>query len=203
MDLSSFIYNILASFLIVMRRSIHLILFPYKTMRNIASERDVTQIIIIISFILLYFVGAEKIRPGSYIPVIQIIFVLLHYLGTVAFVYLFGTFMGKKIDLKNALFLFAYALIPTLAWFYVNTFLYILVPPPRTLSVLGKTFSILFITLSVSILAWKIILWYLAVRFTTKMKFYDILFISLIYLAIVTPYAMVMYVIGVFRIPFI
>lgn len=172
-------------------------------MRKIALEKDITQIIIIISFIFLYFIGAEKIRPGSYVPVIQIIFVLLHYLGTVAFVYVFGVCMGKKVDLKGTMFLFAYALIPTLAWFYVNTFLYVLVPPPRTLSILGKTFSILFITLSVSILAWKVILWYLAVRFATKTKFYDILFISLIYLAIVIPYAMAMYVAGVFRIPFI
>lgn len=194
--------EVLASGIIFLRRSLFLILYPYRTMRHIAEETDWTQIFIIFGIIGLYYSFLSWVKPADH-SIVQLCLVLFNYTATVLYVAFFGKSLSDETELRKLLFVFAYALIPTIIWFYMNTFLYVVIPPPRNLTILGKSFSIVFITISISLLAWKLILWYLAVRFATKLKFYDILYISVLYIAIVVPYSFYMYHLGFFRIPFL
>jgi hypothetical protein len=193
----------LASCIIFLRRCLFLILYPYKTMRAIAEENDWTQIFIIFGIIAIYYGSLSWVKDMSHSPLLQLCLVLFNYTVTVLYIAFFGKSLGDDTELRKLLFVFAYALIPTIIWFYMNTFLYVVIPPPRNLTILGKSFSIVFITISTSLLAWKLILWYLAIRFATKLKFYDILYITILYIAIVVPYSLFMYHLGFFRIPFI
>jgi hypothetical protein len=172
-------------------------------MRAIAEEIDWTQIFLIFGIIGIYYFSLSFVKPMVGAAWLQLCLVLFNYTATVLYIAFFGKTLGDEVELRKTLFVFAYALIPTIIWFYMNTFLYVVIPPPRNLTILGKSFSIVFITISMSLLAWKLILWYLAIRFSTKLKFYDILYITILYIAIVVPYSLFMYHLGFFRIPFL
>lgn len=203
MDPKTFFIDVLASFVLVLKRVVFLIFYPYKTMRLIAKESDDLQIAIIFLFVFFYYLLLPTVKPEVTSPVVQFGMVLFHYLGTVLFAYIFGRILQPETRMKPLLYLFAYALIPTIIWFYMTSFLYFILPPPRNFTFLGTSFSVVFITVSVSLLAWKVILWYLAVRFGTKLNFYAIVFMALLYLAVVIPYSFYLYQFGFFRIPFI
>lgn len=172
-------------------------------MRAVAKEQDIWQIFIIFITIIIYYFGLEHVKNIPYPPFVQFCVVVFNYIGTIAFVYIFSSILAKKPPVQPFFYLFAYSLIPTIIWFYLNTTLFILVPPPRNVTLLGKIFSIVFITLSVSLLAWKVILLYLAVRFATGLKFYNILFVLTLYISLVIPYSLFLYHAGFFRIPFL
>lgn len=195
--------ELIEAVVMVGRRCVQLIFYPYKTMRQIAQETHDLQIAIIFGTIFLYYLLVPSIRPEVESPVVQFSLVLFHYLMTVTFIAFFGRFLSSEISVRSLLFLFAYALIPTIIWFFLTSFLFALLPPPRTLSLLGKVFSVVYITISISLLAWKVMLWYLAVRFGTKLRFFTILFLAILYLAVVIPYSFYLYHFGLFRIPFL
>lgn len=203
MDLKQAFFELIASLFIVFKRIFLLLFYPYKTMRSIAKETDYTQIVIISTTVVIYYVAVEKVKDLRFDPILQMVMVLFNFAVTVAVPILFNYIHHRKIEWRSSLFLFTYALIPTIIWFYLNTLLFVTLPPPRQLTILGKIFSIVFITLSVSLLAWKVILWYLAARFSTKLQFYDILYILIVYLAIILPYSILLYRFGFFRIPFL
>lgn len=197
------ILNIFVSALIVVRRFFLLIFYPYKTMRKISLESDYYQIGIILFLVFLYFKFAYFLRDKPY-PATLIFFVFLtHFFFTIIFFYLCFSLNSKKVQLTSLLFSFSYSLLPSLIWFSLTSLLYIVVPPPRTFSLMGRAFSIFFITFSLAIAAWKIILMYLALRFSTKQSFYRIIFILVLYLVWFIPYSLFLYYLKLFRIPFI
>jgi hypothetical protein len=203
MDSDRVFAEIAASFLMVFRRVARLVAVPYKTMREIAGERDIGQLLILFGFIFAYFVVANTVKPTGMPSVVEFAIALFNYVATVLFVLFFSRLMGHKENVSAPFFTFGYALVPTFAWFIVNTLLFVLLPPPRSVTLLGQTFSIVFIALSISLLAWKIMLWYLAVRFSTKLSFYEIMFLAVLYAAVAVPYAFFMYHLGFSRIPFL
>lgn len=205
MDFKYIISSFLASLFLVIQRIILLAISPYKTMRKISEETDYTQIFIIFFGIFAYFFFANKFRPYDYEPGVLFLLTIFHYGATVLFFYMAANIMQKEREFtfQSFLFTFAYALIPTIIWFSINSWLYMIVPPPRTFSFTGKSFSLLFIAFSVAMLAWKIILEYLAIRFSTRFSFYSIVYSILFYLVAVIPYSLFMYSLRFFRIPFL
>lgn len=197
--------SFLASLFLVIQRIIMLAISPYKTMRNISEETDYMQIFIIFSGIFIYFFSANTFRPYDYEPGILFLLTIFHYGATVLFFYMAASIMQKEREFtfQSFLFTFAYALIPTMIWFIINSWLYMIVPPPRTLSLMGKSFSLVFITFSITMLAWKVILEYLAIRFSTKFSFFSIVYSIIFYLVAVIPYSLFMYSLKFFRIPFL
>lgn len=203
MDFRSASVEVLTSLIIVSRRFTNLITAPYKTVRRISSEDDFLQIGIIFFFVFLYFQFSHLLRNFSYRPSVVFLVFVINFLLTSAFFYSFSRFFGKRISLKSLIFTFSYGLLPTLIWFIANSLFYYFLPPPRTTSLLGKTFSIIFIAFSLSVLAWKIILFYLSVRFSTKLQFYKVVFLIILYLCVFIPYSLFLYHIRLFRVPFI
>jgi hypothetical protein len=203
MDFSSIAVDILSSLLLVLKRFFLLIITPYKTMRKISLENDYWQIAIILFLVFLYFKFIYYLRPNPYPATFVFIIFIFNFSLTVLFFYFFSKKLNKDIKLSNFIFTLSYSLFPTLIWFIVNSFLFLLIPPPRTLSILGRVFSIFFISFSVSFLIWKIILVYLAIRFSSKLNFYRIIYSILLYLCLFLPYSVFLYQLKIFRVPFI
>ena len=197
--------SFLASLFLVIQRIIMLAISPYKTMRKISEETDYTQIVIIFIGIFIYFFSANKFRPYDYEPGILFLLTIFHYGATVLFFYMAASIMQKEREFtfQSFLFTFLYALIPTIIWFSINSWLYMIVPPPTTFSFTAKSLSLVFIAFSIAMLSWKIILEYLAIRFSTKFSFYSIVYSILFYLVAVIPYSLFMYSLRFFRIPFL
>lgn len=172
-------------------------------MRKISLEQDYVQIGILFFFILLYFLTANSFRTFDYSPLFLFFVTCVHFLMSIIFFYGMTKFFHKEVTFKPFIFTFAYTFIPTLCWFWTNSLLYEIIPPPRTLSLMGKSFSIVYITFSISMFIWKMILWYLAVRFSTRLAFYRIMYLMILFASIVAPYSIFLYGIKMFRIPFI
>lgn len=192
-----------ASFFIVIQRFLLLLFTPYKTMRKISAEKDTSQIFIIFFFVFIYFQLAGKAKQLFLPSLLPPAFFLFHFSITIIVLYSISHFISKSAKLQSFLFTVSYSLLPTLIWFTTNSLLYRFLPPPRTISLLGKAFSVLFISFSISLLVWKLILVYLAIRFSSKLNFYHIIYIILLYLCIFIPYSLLLYQFKIFRVPFI
>jgi hypothetical protein len=197
-------FNILASLVLVIKRAVFLAIHPYKTMRSISQEKDVLQILVIFMVVFIYFHFADLQRPFNYPPFILFVIVLINILATAMFFYFISKFLGsKQKDINPYLYSFSYALIPTIIWFSVNVLLYVILPPPRLPSFNGKLFTVVYITFSVSMLLWKFILTYLAIRFSTRLKLTRVLYSLILYLLVIAPYTVLLYQFRLFRVPFL
>lgn len=172
-------------------------------MRRISQEKSYGQLLVIGCLIYIYFYWATKIKDFLLPSYLMFLAVLINLILVMIFVYLFFRFTKVKIDLKSFFFTYIYSLLPTLIWFFTSSIFYFLLPPPRTTSFLGKSFSIFFIAFSISLLIWKMILVYLSLRFSTKQSFYKIAFFLLIFGCVFLPYSLLLYSWQVFRIPFL
>ncbi len=200
----TYVARVIIAILTVLQRVILLILYPYKTMRKISYESDYFQIVIIFGGVYIYLHYANILREYHYEPGILFLLTLFHFVASVFFFHLIASVFGNKnIAVKPFIFTLAYAMIPTILWLAINSSLYIMLPPPRTISLLGKAFSIIYISFSIAFFAWKIILEYLAVRFASKMPFYQIMYSLLLYLVVLGPYFFWMYAMNFFRMPII
>jgi len=175
-------------------------------MRKISAEKDYYQPAVIIGLIFVYFKFIYFLRDKIYPATLIYILFIFNFLLTVVLFYLLSKLFNKnknEITFSSYVFTFSYSLFPTLIWFLSTSILYILLPPPRTFSILGKGFSIFFVSYSLSLLVWKIILVYLAVRFSSKQNFFRIIFMIIFYLIWFIPYSVILYQLKLFRIPFI
>lgn len=202
--------RISVSTLLVAHYFFGLILYPYKSMRKITQERDYLQILLIFVLIYGYFIAANIIRKRTLHPfiistssLVSFLFFLLTFFITIAFFYSMSRLMKLSTNLQALIFSFAYSLFPSFIWFLTTSVLYYLLPPPRTFSFLGKSFSITFIIFSLTLLIWRIILLYLSLRFSLKANFYTILILIIFFIIWFLPYSFMMYQLKVFRIPFI
>lgn len=207
------VFEILASFIIVWRNFIWLVFYPYAAVRKIAKEKDIFQVVIIFFLVYLYFVFAQVVRKKTIQPfiissssLVSFIFFLLSFCLVISFFCIIGNKINKSsmADFFQPLvFTFSYSLFPTLIWFFITSFLYYVLPPPRTFSFSGRLFSILFISFSSVLFYWKIMLLYLSLRFSLRLSFgkivYSVFFWSLWFL----PYSILMYKLKIFRLPFI
>ena len=172
-------------------------------MRKISQEKDYGQALILFLTIFLYFKFAYFLRDKPHPATLTFLVFTMHFALTVAFFYVLSRLSDSKIKLSSFIFTLSYSLIPTLIWFASSSILYIIVPPPRSFSILGKGFSIFFIAYSISLLAWKMILMYLALRFSTRLGFYRIMYLMVLFLLWFIPYSILLYYLKIFRIPFI
>lgn len=172
-------------------------------MRKISEEKDYSQVFILFLAVFLYFKFAYFLRDKPYPASLTFLVFFINFFLVIAFFYSLGWLTDRKIRFSSFIFTLAYSLFPTLIWFGSSSIMYIIVPPPRSLSILGKGFSIFFIAYSVSLLAWKMILLYLALRFSTRLGFYRIAYMLTLFLAWFIPYSILLYQLRLFRMPFI
>ena len=193
------------------RNSVGCLNSPYITYRKLADEKsDMRQAIYIFILSAGYFIFASLIRSGfrnPYLLTMKFNILLLGGFSGFALMLLFLTIIGKSFKifpgLKKLIFLWSYTLLPTLTWFFFTSFMYLIIPPPRTLSFSGKLYSIFYVVFSLSLLLWKLILYYLTLRFGLKLDLQKISIATLILIPVIAGYSVLMYRLGVFRIPFI
>ena len=163
-------------------------------MRKISLETDVLQLVWIALFVGLYFylIGISKI----------VTFFIL-FSCTYIFIHGVGLSLRKVARGTSILFTFGYGLLPTTIWFYLSLALLYLLPPPRTQSLQGKIFSVLYVSFSLSLLLWKIILTYLAIRFSLKLGFYSTMVALIFYVGFIVVLSYFGLTLGLSKVPFI
>lgn len=198
------------SLVLVLHNFTGLILYPYKTLRKVSQEKDMGQVGIIFLLVFLYFVFSNIVRKQTLHPFVissSSFLTFIVFLGTFFMVCLFFFWLSKTthhtISLESIIATFSFSLFPSIIWFLTTSILYLLLPPPRTLSLLGQGFSMIFLVFSLTLLLWRMILLYLSVRFSAKTDFYTTLFFIVLFMLWFLPYSYGLYYLKVFRIPFI
>lgn len=199
------------SFFLFVRNSIGCFNNPYVTYRRLIQEKTaVMQTVFIFMIAFLYFLFVSMIRTGIHHPLILtlrlnvlLINSLIGFIGMILLIYISGRLTKTQWKIRSIFILWSYTLIPTLVWFIATSILFLLFPPPRTLTIWGKIYSIVFIAFSMGLLYWKLILYYLTLRFSLKTDLLKIGKISFIIFPLVVVYALVSYQLKIFRIPFI
>ena len=172
-------------------------------MRKISLEKDYCQTAIIFGLVFLYFKFIYFLRDETYPATLIFLIFVINFFLTIFSFYFLSKIFEDRLNWKSFVITFSYSIFPTLIWFLSTSLLYLFLPPPRTLSLLGKGFSVFFIAFSLSLLIWKLILVYLAVRFSSKQNFLRIFYMIILYLTWFIPYSIFLYYFHFFRIPFI
>jgi len=195
--------DLAVSLVLFLKRSVLLIFLPYQTMRQIVKDTSMLEIALILLLTFFYFWYSSFLKTNSSPFFISYISFLIFYFLTISYFGFFTFIFTKKLHVRALIYTFSYALVPTLVWFVTTSFFYYFLPPPRTMSFFGTSFSILFLSFSISLFIWKIILLFLAIRFATHFTFYKIIYLLVIYGCIFFPACLFFYQIGVFRVPFV
>jgi Yip1 domain len=192
------------------RNCIGLILKPYETMRRIVQKGTAWELLYVAIPLALYFAIASIVKTAAFRPflltkqfmVLGLAAGLSYGVSLVLFLTV-GRIIGANIRQKGLAIAWGYTLIPTVCWFFATSLLYVIIPPPRTESIWGILFSALYLIFSATLLSWKIILGYLAIRFGMRLPLGKILIISASVLPLLGLYSVMMYRLGIFRIPFL
>lgn len=183
---------------------------PYKTYRSLTLRKELGETFYIFLGIFFYFAWATLLRTKSLNPLFLtfnftklLAAAIFTFLLIILVIYFLGKVVGGKGTLKSVFITWAFSLIPTLFWFFTTSLFYIILPPPRTTRFLGVLFSLFYIAFSVSLFFWKGLLYFLTLRFSLKLDLSRIIFISAILLPLGILYSVLMYRLGIFRIPFI
>lgn len=195
------------------KTSYGLIHTPYQTVRSIALRPDKRHLVFVAILVAMYLVSATIVRGGLRASPLFLsaslskvaVGVFLTYFSTIVFITYIGKFFGQayQATLQNIAVLWGYTLIPTVLWFLTMSISFYLLPPPRTASLSGQLASAFFIALSTGLFFWKVILYYLTLRFGLRLSLRQIFLFSSLFAPSAGLYAVVMYRIGIFRIPFI
>ena len=200
------------SFFLFLRNSLGTINNPYTTFREISvSSKYLSQILFIHLLVFFYFLSSSVLKTGLHNPfLLTVKFNSLYISSLLGFLLMTGLFLlgfklinHQKFPTSRIIILWSYSLWPTLYWFFFTSLMYIILPPPRTFSYPGKLYSLFYLALSLTLLLWKIILYYLTLRFGLRLDLYKIILISAIIFPVITVFSFIMYELSIFKIPFI
>lgn len=176
---------------------------PYETYRRLVLLKNPGQTLPLFFLIGIYFTLAQKIRGHFFNLSLALFgFVLTYFLVLTTLSFL-GRKLGGKGNWQNLFLPWTYSLLPTLLWFLTTSLFYVLLPPPRQLTLPGIIFSFVFVVFSVMLFFWKGMLYYLTLRFALKLSFGKIILLTLFFLPGAFVYSLIMYRLGIFRVPFI
>jgi hypothetical protein len=192
------------------RSLIGIVLRPYETYRNIIDRANIGELGVVACILWFYFLLASFVKTSLFRPFLltqQMMLLIsaagITYFLTVGLFWAAGRLFGATGSIRGFMVGWGYSLIPTVAWFFMTSLLYVLFPPPRTASTQGIVFSMLYLFISTTLLFWKVTLSYLALRFGLRLDLIKILMISSVVLPLLGLYSIGMYRLGIFRIPFI
>jgi hypothetical protein len=183
---------------------------PYETSRKIANTARITELPMLAIILMTYFAVSSLVKTAAFRPYLltkQFVVLCsgagLLYLVAVFVLWKASIIVGGIGGLRRIAVSWAYTLIPTVVWFLITSLLFVILPPPRTSSIQGIVFSILYLVFSITLLFWKIILAYLAIRFSMKLDLIRILGASIIASPFIMAASICLYRFGIFRVPFL
>lgn len=183
---------------------------PYETYRRIIEHGTLWECIPVACFASLYFVIASLVKTWAFRPfLLTKRFILLADAAAIGFTLIvvvlwsIGRLVGGRGELKRVVLGWSYTLIPTILWFFTTSILYVLLPPPRTTHLTGILFSVLYLTFSCALFFWKFMLAYLTLRFALRLDFMRIIIVAIVTSPIIAWFSVVMYRLGIYRVPFL
>lgn len=192
------------------RTVLGLVTRPYETYRRIIKHGKIGELVFIAAAMAFYFSLASLVKVASFRPfLLTQQFVLLFFAAisgvfiSVGCIYVASRLLRVRTALATVLIAWSYTLIPTILWFFTTSLLYVILPPPRTTSALGVTFSLLFLIFSATLLWWKVTLCYLTLRFSLKLNLAKSVLVALLCAPVLAWWAVGMYRWGVFKVPFL
>ncbi len=192
------------------RTLVGLLTRPYETYRRITKHGRVGELVFIAFIAAFYFVLASLIKVAAFRPFILTRQFVVLFAGATSGALVATTSImvaGRLLRVRAAftplLIAWSYTLIPTVSWFFMTSLLYAILPPPRTTSVLGVTFSLLFLVCSATLLWWKVTLAYLTLRFGLKLDLRKSLMVAVLCAPIIAGWTILMYKTGIFKVPFL
>lgn len=196
--------------LVFSKHFLGIITHPYQTYRHIIDHGRWGELVYIWIICCAYFALASVVKTASFHPVLLtkqfVVLVGSAILGFSLLLLLLGItgkYLTQKFSFQRVSVAWGYTLIPTVIWFLITSFLYVILPPPRTESFLGVGFSLLYLTLSVILFFWKAELYYLTLRFGLKLDLIKIIAVTAIYVPLLGIFSICMYKLGILRVPFL
>lgn len=192
------------------RHAIGLITQPYETTRDIVDHGHAAELVYVAAVLAAYFTVTSVVRVAAFRPfLLTREFILLAgftgvtYLIAVALFWTAGKIVGAQGKLRGLAIAWGYSLISTVVWFLATSLLYVILPPPRTTSLQGILFSMVFLVFSATLFFWKVTIGYLSLRFGLRLDLGKILIVAAIAIPILGAYSYGLYRLGIFRVPFI
>lgn len=192
------------------RHTLGIIFRPYETYRRLIADKNPWQIVGIFALVFCYFAVAAIVKTAAFRPFLLTkqflalsFWAVATYLFMVSLLHLAGRLLGAENNFRGIAVGWGYSLWPTLLWFLATSLLYVFLPPPRTTSVAGVAFSLVYLVFSATLFFWKIMLSYLTLRFALRLSLFRILGIAAISLPVVGLYSLLLYKLGIYRIPFL
>jgi hypothetical protein len=197
--LSAFIQNVIG-----------LVTRPYETCRRIVDRGGLGELVYVAILLSVYFAFVSVVKVAAFRPfLLSRQFIVLAaatgttYVLAIALFWIAGKLVKADGKLKGLALLWGYSLLATLTWFLATSILYVILPPPRTTSLAGVLFSILFLIFSATLFFWKATIAYLTLRFGLRLNLGKILIVFTLTLPALGLYSYWLYRVGIFRIPFI
>lgn len=182
---------------------------PYVTMRSIAQSGSYWELVSVGAVLSMYFAVATVVKNPAFRPFLLTrqffalaVVVVVTTLFASGVLWCAGKFVGGSGSYGRFFLSWSYTLIPTVSWFLVTSILYIVFPPPRTARPEGIAASGVFLVFSMVLLLWKLVLSYLALRFSLRLTLPRILGVVGLSFGPLFFYGYWTYAIGVFKIPF-
>lgn len=192
------------------RTTLGLVTRPYETYRSITDRGGAGELVYVSALLLCYFALASLVKVSEFRPFLLTKQFLVLGLGagsgailSILLISIFGNMLGSKVRVGSVIMAWGYTLIPTVIWFLATSLLYVVLPPPRTASIAGILFSMLFLVFSATLLWWKITLVYLTLRFTLRLNLGKCALVALFSAPFLMIWSIMMYTLGIFKVPFI
>ncbi len=184
---------------------------PYATFRTIALKKPYFHLTFIAFLIFIYLLFSTLAKESLSSNPLFLTKSFFKIGFVISFSFLFISFLifrlsklfSSKTNYSTFALLWAFSLLPTLSWFLITTIFYVLIPPPRTLSLQGQIFSGLFLIFSIACFSWKGILYYLSLRIGLLLDAKQITLLSLVVLPLIFGYSYLLYKLQIFKVPFI
>lgn len=182
---------------------------PYETWRRLVYESDLLQVGFWVFLLWFYLSLGVVVKNGLGTGALFLTFnlnklfniTLITFLVVSLVIWLVGRWSGGKGNFREVVSSWVFSYFPTLLWFFLTTVLYVFLPPPRTESVLGKFFTLVFLAFSLSLLFWKIILYYLTLRLAMRMNLWQILRATAVIVPTLFFYFLLLNRMGFYKIP--
>lgn len=192
------------------RNAIGLVLRPYETMRRIVDRGSLYELPFIALLLAVYFALASLVKTAAFRPYLltrQFVHLggatAITFMLVITLLWVVGRLVGGRGSKRGVVLAWAYTLLPTTAWFFITSLLYVIIPPPRTTSPQGVAFSLLYLVFSATLLYWKLSLGYLTLRFGLKLDLPRIVVVLAIVVPLMGLYSIGMYMLGIFKVPFL
>lgn len=184
---------------------------PYQTFRGVSAKPNYLQLgfvaLLIATYLILSTLAKDGLRTNplflTHSAVKAGLSISASFVLVSSLLYLIGRQFGGEGRISIFFLLWALTLLPTLCWFLLSTIFHVLIPPPRTISIEGQIFSAFFLGFSLSCFFWKGILYYLTLRVGLHLDALRIAIMSAITLPIGFLGSILLYRLGIFKVPFI